>query len=275
MCVDLPSARSARAQMTFPRTRRPELMEEASFSSFPPTPLFFTRSEPARSTRLRRDAVLLVCLEPPLRAHQVPLAIEAGTTLPALSWNSRELCWMVTVKMAWEREERSFIIVAVVVLWRLARAKKRRRSLEEVNSFSLRPTTSVLKPEVLLRASRISMRPRGVFALLGRLMCSVWSIPASMPTQRSFSSSLYISMAEANTLKPYSLPAASCSFFAASRRSKSCSMASGMIPLSFTPCMPVPPDIVWVLPEPVCPYASTQALKPLTVLPTSWETHSL
>lgn len=54
---------------------------------------------------------------------------------------------MVTVKIACEREDVSFIIVAVVVLWRPAILKKRSSSFEQVNSCSERPTTCRRLPD--------------------------------------------------------------------------------------------------------------------------------
>jgi len=89
----------ASALMTFPRARRLLLIWFASRSCAPTAPVFFVRSEPARSTRLSRARLTL------RRRAPTPSPSTSGAV-------ARSLFASRTWKMAWLRLDCLFILVS-------------------------------------------------------------------------------------------------------------------------------------------------------------------
>mmetsp|Transcript_66742 Transcript_66742/g.211235 ORF Transcript_66742/g.211235 Transcript_66742/m.211235 type:complete len:280 (+) Transcript_66742:1076-1915(+) len=211
----LPRLRSSpRAEMTFPRARRPLLMFTLSLKRCPIAPVFLLRSEPARSTRWNFAMTYSCC---PLEG-------------------CRSRCSTRIVKIACERELWLFISVPPVARHTLPRSSSRSISSTSRTISALAPATKI-SPAA---PSRIAMALEGISG------CS-----------RSLTSSLYISRNWQHTRH-----------WALSRRSstpsKSWRITRGMMPTSCSRAWVLFPEpMVYVLPDPVCPYASTVALYPL------------
>mmetsp|Transcript_45362 Transcript_45362/g.146012 ORF Transcript_45362/g.146012 Transcript_45362/m.146012 type:complete len:206 (+) Transcript_45362:71-688(+) len=205
--------------MTLPRASSPLLIWTPSAKRSPDAPVRLARSEPARSTKLKRGV----------------------STLPPRRRSS-----MLTVKIACERDDVAFIAVAPVA-----------RLLEPSDSTAIAssgdPTGRIASPG---KAIAPSFSRTSSVASLGAPSAAAASIGGC---SRSWMSSLYTSINEA--LAASAAPSSSPS--PPATRAKISATVRGMIPsaasgtaLEGVPMLP----IVCVLPEPVCPYASTVEL---------------
>ena len=108
----------ARADMTFPSTNRPLLMSMPSFNLCPTAPVRFTRSLPAKSTKLNFDLMTV------------------------FSVSMHLTCSIRTDIIAWLRLLSAFIAVAAVTRFSIPRVRQRRASSALETSTDVAPRTS-------------------------------------------------------------------------------------------------------------------------------------
>ena len=99
---------SVRAAMTFPRASSPWLIWIPSCRVFPVAPVFLILSEPARSTKWNFAEIF--------SSEVTGSASGPVASAPSVGYVTLTIfCSIVTVKIACERDEASFIFVALVI----------------------------------------------------------------------------------------------------------------------------------------------------------------
>eukprot|EP00760_Papus_ankaliazontas_P032696 PhM_4_TR5932/c0_g1_i1/m.84084 len=200
------------------------LMFLASFRVLPDAPLIFTRSLPARSTRLMIEI----------------------RSVPRMAFLRRTQSW----KMAWLRLLWSFIFVDAVERYFMPLSISCRQDSSVGTFVRVRPSTNVPTSgwcRTLHSLNSFSLPP-----LVGDII--LWFAIIS----RSFTFSLYISMKD-NSIVVCMRSDGTSWLFAPSMASNSSATTRGA-----TPGWSSEPNIVKVFPDPVWPYAKMQALKPVS-----------
>jgi len=218
---------SPRADITLPSTNKPLLISIPSLRRLPSAFVRFCLSEPAKSTKLNFDLF-------------TSTSIGGSSDSPVLSW-----LWMIvvvcsttTLIIAWLRELSLFIAVAPVTRRSIPRDKHSSASSAEFTFVSVAPTTS---GSTVGPPSRITRRAES---------------PPS--TNKSRTSSPYNSKNWTRTSKSYDSSAAS--FFRSCRWRNNSRNALGMTPEFEALPLEEGPNMVYVFPLPVCPYARVVAL---------------
>uniref|UniRef100_A0A6B0V0B1 Putative secreted protein n=1 Tax=Ixodes ricinus TaxID=34613 RepID=A0A6B0V0B1_IXORI len=106
----LPEA-SPSAEITFPRARSPQLMEMPSLARSPVAPVRLSRSDPARSTKWN----LAVRVSNSLKVDASPSPPSSSSAPSSSGTVTTRCCLMCRVKMAWDREDWTFIAVLAVM----------------------------------------------------------------------------------------------------------------------------------------------------------------
>mmetsp|Transcript_6586 Transcript_6586/g.26868 ORF Transcript_6586/g.26868 Transcript_6586/m.26868 type:complete len:208 (+) Transcript_6586:237-860(+) len=207
--------------MTSPSAASDLLMCAVSFARSPVAPDLESLSEPAKSMRLSTPST-----SSSVAAHAP---------------------WMRSVKTQCERDERSFIAVLP-----MERALSARSS--SCCSSSREPTSTVVAPTTVA-----GDLPSCLMSSLGGGFCSSMGCALRLGLEasslsRSCSISLYTSSMDAVMLNSQPLAAS------ASELLKMCASARGIRPAPSSSALLLEPSIVWVLPEPVWPYAKMHTL---------------
>jgi len=122
---------SVKALITLPSIRSPLLIEIPSYISLPVAPVFLIRSDPARSTKWNL-------------AEMNSSAVTGSSASFSEGIVLTIFCSIVIVKIAWEREEPSFMRVADVTRWEMPWLRSFRQSVLFVTTSCFRPTTLIV-----------------------------------------------------------------------------------------------------------------------------------
>ena len=133
MCsLAAPFFSSVKAEITWPRQRRPLLIEIPSLSCWPWAPVFLILSDPARSTKWNLELISSVTV------WSSPSLASSVDSIYLTIFYSIE-----TVKIAWLRDDWSFMPVLEVTLWLIPVFRACKHSSWLFTSFSLRPRTEM------------------------------------------------------------------------------------------------------------------------------------